>query len=394
MHIVFVSAFFANNKYDSLSGMPQYVYKIANYLQKLGHSVEIVAGSTNGNKWKYKNIMVYNAQWFGDLATGTKFEISLSIVRREIAIQKILHLIDKSSPIDIVQYAGWSGTGCLHSLKCPMVLRLSTYSKVQYANNEIFKDYIDVYSIWERMAGRRADGIISPGELLGKQFGKDISRKVTIMETPYSNNIKEDMRCYNENLKDIKYMLYYGSSSKDKGFETIAEMLPHFFEINNDMQFVFAGWDTKTKHGSAIQNMRSRIGKYADRMIYLGALQHEQLYPIIRKAEFVLIPSLIDNLPNSCLEALSLNKIVIGTYHTSLEQMISDGANGFLSEPGNADSLLDAVMKACSLTVEQRNNMLLKNKEMVKKYSPEVAVDKLEHYYYWLLHKKIKGGKR
>lgn len=123
-------------------------------------------------------------------------------------------------------------------------------------------------------------------------------------------------------------------------------------------------------------------------MIYLGVLTQQQLYPVIRYAEAVLIPSLVDNLPNACLEALSLDKIVIGTYGTSLEQMIDDGENGFLSEPGDADSLLGAVKKTLNMSRRQKDIMVERNRMLLKKYTPAVAVKKLERYYQWLIGKR------
>lgn len=386
MHIVMAVAFFTENNCTLLSGMPGYVYKISDLLQRRGHKVEIVAGSSNNRRWVYKGVKVYNAQWYGTMQ-GTKTDIVSGIFRRECAIQKILHEIDEKDPIDIVQYAGWSGVGFLHSLKCPSVLRLSTYSKVQYTQHEVFKKNVGIYSFWERMSGRRADGVIAPGELLGREFGKDISRKVIIMETPFSKNVMEDNSFYEANLKNVKYMMFYGVASKDKGFETIGDMLVKFFAINSEMSFVFAGWDVKTENGSAVQKMKGKLGKNAKRVIYLGLLPQEQLYPVVRHADFVLLPSLIDNLPNACLEALSLDKIVVGTYNTSLEQMICDGENGFLSLPGDSDSLNDAVIKASSLSVGQKREMSEKNKEILKKYTPEVSVKKLENYYNMLIEK-------
>lgn len=384
MHIVMVTAFFTDNSYTPLSGMPRYVYKISDLLQQCGHQVEIVAGSTNNRKWVYKGVKVYNAQWHGTMY-GPKKDVAADIFRREFAIQKVLHEIDKKETIDIVQYAGWSGVGFLHSLKCPSVLRLSTYSKVQYNQSEVFKKNVEIYSFWERMSGRRADGVIAPGELLGREFEKDISRKVTIMETPFSNNVKETQSFYEANLKNMEYMMFYGMASKDKGFETIGDMLVKFFAVNSEMNFVFAGWDVKTGDESAVQKLKGKLGKNAERVIYLGIIPQEQLYPVIRHSEFVLVPSLIDNLPNACLEALSLDKIVIGTYNTSLEQMICDGENGFLTFPGDSDSLYEAVIKASSLSEDQKQQMSEKNKIIMKKYAPEVAVKKLENYYNMLI---------
>ena len=387
MHIVFVTPFFVNTKHEPLTGMPRYVCKIAGFLQESGHDVEIVAGASDAKTWRYSGIKVHNAQWNGSVK-GSALVVSAGILKRERAIQKKLRQINSENAIDIVQYAGWSGNGCMHSLKCPAVLRLSTYSKVQYVQNEDMKEYIETYSFWERLSGRRADGIIGPSKILGEQFGKDVRKRVTIMETPYDNQIVEDNAVYDELLVNKKYLLFYGSFTADKGFQVIGDMLSKLFQENSELVFACAGWNIKSESGDAVQEMRRKLGENRHRMLYLGVLNQQQLYPIIRHAEAVLIPSLIDNLPNACLEALSLDKIVIGTYGTSLEQMIDDGENGFLSEPGNADSLLDAVKRAYSMSDSQKQDMVTKNRILIKKYSPDAAVKKLERYYNWLIKKK------
>lgn len=390
MHIVFVTPFFTNNERQPLSGMPQYVYKISSLMQRRGHDVEILAGASSDRIWKYKNIKVYNAKWSGTLE-GAAIGISAGVIKREYALQKKLHEINAGVPIDIVQYAGWSGTGFMHSLRCPAVLRLSTYSKIQYSQNELFKNHIGVYSFWERLSGRRADGIIAPSKVIGENFGKDIHRKVTTMETPYTNAVVEDSKIYDETLKGKRYLLFYGIFSKDKGFEVIGDMLSQLFKEDSELFFVCAGWNVKTESGKALQQLRKKLGEHKNRVIYLGLLNHQYLYPVIRNAECVLIPSLIDNLPNACLEALSLNKIVIGTYRTSLEQMISDGENGFLSEPGDEFSLLDSVKKVLRLTEEQKKGMITKSRKSIRKYDPDAAVKKLERYYKWLIKKCNEG---
>ena len=387
MHIVFVIAFFVDNQNAALSGMERYVYKISSFLQERGHCVDIVAGGAKDRTWKYNNIRVHSVEYHGTQKQSA-LVISHNVLKREYVFQKRLHQINRQKRIDIVQYAGWSGVGCMHSLSCPAVLRISTYSKVQYAQHELFANKVDIYSFWERAAGRRADGVIAPGEILGKRFGEDINKNVTIMETPFSNKVIEDFTVYNDKLQGLRYVLFYGSCSTDKGFEVIGDMLLQLFERDKEVRFVCAGWDLITSAGSTVKKMQKKLGKHKERMLYLGILPQEKLYPIIRHAELVLQPSLIDNLPNSALEALSLEKIVIGTYHTSLEQLIRDGENGFLAEPGNPDSLMDAIERAYSLTEDQKEKMKIKNKKIIRKYSPDVAVAKLERYYKWILNRK------
>lgn len=387
MHIVFAVGFFVDNKYEDKAGMPGYVIKISKLLTAKGHLVEIVAGASNSRQWMYDEIKVYNAQWYGDI-TGNVIDINKAIIRRERAIQKILSEINDNNPIDVVQYAGWSGVGALHRISCPSVLRLSTYSKVQYKESELFKNFINVYSFWERMAGRRASGIIGPGKIILEQFTKDIHRKGTLIETPFEDNQRENDCIFREKLCDKRYILFYGTASKDKGFLTISEMIPELLKRHTELYFVFIGWDVKNNGVSSVETLRNATLETKERMICIPPLDKCYLYPIVRKAEVVLIPSIIDNLPNTCIEAISLGQIVVGTYGSSLEQLIEDDINGFLSMPGDAKDLLRCTEKILGLSIEEREQKRLASEKIAQKYKPDVAVKKLEEYYENLVKKR------
>jgi len=69
-------------------------------------------------------------------------------------------------------------------------------------------------------------------------------------------------------------------------------------------------------------------------------LPHAQLYPIIERAHLVVLPpSLMDNLPNACLEAMTLGKPVVVRAAPADEIMITDGENGFLVSPNEPEQL-------------------------------------------------------
>jgi len=105
--------------------------------------------------------------------------------------------------------------------------------------------------------------------------------------------------------------------------------------------------DIATPLAPSMRNYMSAIcGEYADRLIFIGQIPHEQLYPVISGARLVVLPSLIDNMPNACLEAMALGKPVVGTRGASFEEMIRDGETGFLVPAGDAGALADTLCSA------------------------------------------------
>jgi len=385
MHIVFVTGFFMEAPWEIVSGgMPGYIVKITGLLQQRGHQVEIVCGARDDRTWVYNGVTVHNCFWYGNMFAGF-WGVSQAVLRRDISIQKRLKEINRKDTVDIVQYAGWSGVGCLHSLECPSVLRLSTYSKIQYRDNEMFKDYAAVYSFWERMAARRATSVISPSRIMASCLERDIKRKIAVVETPYIQNEIEDNKEIISLIPQGPYFLFCGTASKDKGFDVISDMCVRFFSYNPQMSFVFAGWDVGTGKESAVRKLKERLGDKRDRFVYLGQLEKEKLYPVMRRADMVLIPSRIDNFPNVCLEAMSFERIVIGTLGSSLDEIIKDNINGFLVKPGDSLELMDAVNRVISLSDEEKKGIKENIRKSLERFNADRCIELLENIYVRLI---------
>lgn len=98
----------------------------------------------------------------------------------------------------------------------------------------------------------------------------------------------------------------------------------------------------------------------------LGLQQHVKFWgnrhdvlQLISQADLVVLPSLQDNQPFSIIESQSLGKPVIASNVGGIMEMIEDGVNGQLVEPGNAQQLFEKL------------RLLMENTELRKKQSRE-----------------------
>jgi glycosyltransferase involved in cell wall biosynthesis len=130
-----------------------------------------------------------------------------------------------------------------------------------------------------------------------------------------------------------------------------------------------------------VNHMRELLGSYGDRMIYLGEVPHARLYPLFSSASAVVLPSLVDNLPNSCLEAMASGSIVIGTDGASFEQVIEHASNGFLAAPNSVRSLARAMREALMLDETARARMKALAQRRIEELSPQRQVPRLVEFY-------------
>jgi glycosyltransferase involved in cell wall biosynthesis len=123
---------------------------------------------------------------------------------------------------------------------------------------------------------------------------------------------------------------------------------------------------------------RAQCNSSGDRLMIMENLPHSQLYPVIAGAHLVVLPSLIDNLPNACLEAMGLGKVVIGTTGTSFEELIVSDVNGFLVPPDNPQALADKMIAAW--TDKRLAEMSVAAKQQVLEIAPEKTIPSLLSY--------------
>lgn len=184
-----------------------------------------------------------------------------------------------------------------------------------------------------------------------------------------------------EQLKEKKYALFFGRLYFEKGVLTIAGCIEKFLKNNSEYYFVFAGDVTFINGKSAAKILSDAAGAYRERVIFLGELSHERLYPVIQQSDFVVLPSTMENLSNACIETMSFSKIVIGTDGASFEQLIDHGVSGLLCRIGDSEDLLDKMQEAVNMPEEMKTKMGDMAYKRIRQLRPEVTVRQLVRFY-------------
>jgi glycosyltransferase involved in cell wall biosynthesis len=308
---------------------------------------------------------------------------------------KKLKELHRRHPFDLVQYSNYNSGGLVSSilLDVPFLLRISTYTPVWHECLGV-KRTPDMRTVeWlERLQLRVSRNIYAPSTTLKHMLEEHTSaRNVGVVRTPFFIETESwDSSLYDKELQGKPYLLFFGRFQLHKGIHILAQALPQFFKNNEGCSAVCVGLDLATPLAPSMRDYVSAIcGEYADRLIFLGQIPHEQLYPVISGARLVVLPSLIDNLPNACLEAMALGKPVVGTRGASFEEMIRDGETGFLVPAGDAGALADTL---CSAWREPRLDEIGRAAAAaVQAYAPEETVQAFLDYAQGIVSRRRTG---
>lgn len=313
--------------------------------------------------------------------------------RSRVISEKLSEYISRGVCFDLVQYANLWALG-LERIPVPTVVRISSYQPFLRAADQEFFDVERFYEtekvsdFLEEIAVLKADAVYSPSRCIADLISGRTGRNIAIIESPfYPRKFEtESGKIFEERLKAKKYILSFGTVKILKGAKLIGDCIYRVLSACPELYWVFAGsefpWkDSKGNIVSPEQYIREHAGEHSDRVIFLGKLCQEELFPVIKHALFCVMPSRIDNLPNTCIEAMAFGKIVIGTSGASFEQLIENGNSGFLVERENEQSLIDTIQYVYGLTGKEKEEIGRRAQKRIEAMCPEKIVKQLIGFY-------------
>jgi glycosyltransferase involved in cell wall biosynthesis len=317
-------------------GLANYLMRLSLSLKNLRHTPVIFVPSDHQETIIFRGIELHRVDALNNELPKYSINIAQKIYRAYLYLNSSLKIniyinkIHEQDPFDIVHFTHLMGLGLFRNRKIPSVIRLSAHTQSVMDAYEV-KGFRQQY-IWESLAMRRMDGIFGPSQLVCTILENELNRSIRLIESPFIfDNELDDNSVYDKYLSGKTYLLFFGTLGLVKGVGTILKILKLIFQRYQNLHFVFIGKDNGTPDGQPlVPQIIEMAGEFKDRVIYLGRLRHEQLYPIINQAYAVILPSRIENFSNACIEAMAHKRIVIGTRGTSFEQLIEDGRSGFM----------------------------------------------------------------
>ncbi len=372
------------------SGLSHYMQRVSKSLTQEGCEIHVVAESDKaGPIWERDGMWLHTFPKFNPSRPIRYTLIKLGLyglavrIRFNYKVYRTLMNINKSRPLDIVQYTNVYASGFLSSifLKIPSIVRVSSDRVLWQAWSSVPRVEKWLGSWMEHLQLRMASNIYVPSKniqtLLQRKFPQ---KKIDKLAGPIDIEIKDFDYSLVNKLNEKPFILYFGGFKRSKGFEVLIRALPEFLNQNPETQVVLIGKDRADEILPSMTDFaRLTLGQYKTNLHIYKPLAHSQLYPFIQNAKLIVLPSLVDNLPNTCLEAMSLGKPVLGTYGTSLDELIEHQQTGFLAPANDIDAL-------CKLMCEAWNSPKLeaigrKAKESVAALSGQRMTPKLMKLY-------------
>jgi glycosyltransferase involved in cell wall biosynthesis len=128
-----------------------------------------------------------------------------------------------------------------------------------------------------------------------------------------------------------------------KGLEFAIDAFKHIAEKRHDLEMVIIG------DGDLKEALQKRVNGHAldGKVRFLGSMGNEAALDYIATATLFVLPSVIapngdrDGIPTALIEAMYMGTPVVSTRVSGIPELIDDGVNGYLAEPGDVTGLAD-----------------------------------------------------
>lgn len=392
MRICLITPEFPTEEYKS-GGISQVTYRKAKWMAGQGHDVHVIVHSRRVENLQKEGIRIHPIDVKGSLCLKifqllTFHRLNGALYWLFFSIKSWLTIrgLNKNDNFDVVESPNYRFCGLLVMLflKGPVHILFSASYRPAWNEKIGTTRTLDVRALeWiEAVYYRLSKNIYSPSSALKDMLKKELRlEKIEILRIPfYLETPNLDHTLYDKRLKGKSYLLFFGRLQLHKGPHILAQALPDFFSAYPDAYAVFAGPDSATGFGPSLREYILNTNRlFKNRLIFLDQASHDKLYPIIANARLVVLPSLVDNLPNTLLEAMGLGRAVIGTYNTSFDEMIEDEVSGFLVSAGNSRALAKKIVEAWSRDDLDKIGRAAQRK--TEELAPEKALGALLEYY-------------
>lgn len=341
-------------------GIATFAHHLARGLVEIGHEVEVVSLAKDEARETVEDGVRVNrvTPYLKDNDLGLMWRTlpySRVMFNWHPALWKKLIERHEAKPFDVIDSPELLGEGILPAMTkiAPLVIRLYTpHSKFiaeRFHNASATFDH-QFMAMVERIAMIQADAITSPSRDLSEFVSADLNyplEKIVLIPNPIdAAEFCPDGPRYIETPDSLK-VLFVGRLEERKGIGYLVQAIPEIVRTIPKVHFYIVGGDTDTgpNKSSVLAQLRQSLANSGcqSSVTFIKRVPFEDLPSLYRSADVCVVPSLYDNSPYTCLEAMACGKAVVGSSAGGIREYLVDGESGILIEAKSASAIVRAV---------------------------------------------------
>jgi glycosyltransferase involved in cell wall biosynthesis/GT2 family glycosyltransferase len=339
-------------------GVGRYTYDLAWGLHALGHDVHVITRSEQPSRHDALSLTVHGAMaeerlaetLFPDMPIlGKNAAYSLAV------LDKLINLYNQGIVFDVVHFSNWDAEAIatITARVYPTVMMLvSPLTQVIRSEGWQMNDDLRACVAIDRWQITNADLVCTPSHGVRKTYrdmGIDVDRLRRQHVLPLGLSPAAKVRPAAEPENARKRLLFVGRLERRKGIDVLLGALPALLEQYADWEVDIVGDDTLPDEDGRLFSQkfkaRHKGAPFLGRVHFRGRVDEEDLAGFYAACDAFVAPSLFESFGLIYVEAMQHGKPVIGCRTGGIPEVITDGVNGLLAEPGDQASLAAALSR-------------------------------------------------
>lgn len=254
----------------------------------------------------------------------------------------------------------------LHDVQLSIPSGLIIYNEKNWLNRSFLRSW---YERWVKKFFGKPNRVISPSKFLAdfyKERGFFKKQEIDILQNPAPHFTLPDR---GERQPGPLRLLFVGQLEKHKGILLLLDALD---QVKAPVELHIAG-EGKLKEYLSERMTRDR------KVTYHGYVSTEQLQQLFMMTDSIVVPSLCyENSPTVIYESLQSGVPAIVADAGGAAELIQNGENGYIVEPGNQQALTRAIERMAE-EAERFRHKDRQIRESIAPYHIEQYIEKLEN---------------
>ena len=336
-------------------GIAAYTYTLSRALARLGHKVFVIS-ATHDSEEKSAEIdgvgVLRLPLSAPKVVTERKAVDLISYSKKVAAAVRALH--DREG-LDVVEFPDLAAEG--HAFirngrpPIPAITRIHTPLYLIFKHDRRkWTAQTRAMSELENEVIRNSPFLASPSRFVAERVSKDLGfarEKIRVLPNPVDcERFAPAKTPVPTAMEGAGKILCVGRLQWLKGTHTLVRAVPQILDGFPRARFVFAGRDTMSgPKGTSYKDwMLGTLSKRHWRGLeFLDHIASAEIPALYRNSAVVVVPSLYENFPNVCLEAMASGMPLVASNVGGIPEMVEDGRTGILVPPGDHAALADAI---------------------------------------------------
>jgi len=385
---------------EHIGGIGSYIAEAAQMLTERGHQVEIFVPSKLGHRVERREKL--QIHWLA-LSSTTRDEINQEIAQVVAERHRLV-------PFDVLESPEFQAQGIEIRQFCPdlpIVVKLHTCSLLLTEMNYIAPSRLQklrfYFGAWrrgqtlkpywwryqpdqdpERQLTQAADLVVSPSRSLlsiMERRWRLKPQKSTVVPYPYTPN--SCLLSLEQQSTGNQRVLYLGRLERRKGVLALAEAIPLVLRRCSTVEFYFVGssLDSPIPGVSMRQYLEEQLAPFASQIHFQNPVPRERLHEAFQTCNICVFPSLWENFPNVCLEAMAASRAVIASRHGGMAEMLEHRQSGLLINPRSPQTIAKHILQLVNNPNLQKQLGRLARHKVLSTYNAKKILPLQENSY-------------